>query len=245
MVMTRSDLGDFQKQVSALNAQSQQVLAAKNAAVARQQTERAQQTFIANIDRIIGRVQKFDSEADVHLGRFPGAEERYRTITEKMTEYVAHERHLAANQTAAVARGQLSVAATQASIATDQLHNSVQQLETSLHTRVEPIAADATGLEQGCRAVVPPGDLTPAQADARTDACRRLFAADTPFRQKFEAVSTGVGHLEQTHAHKRSVRQELLRAAGHLQWSHRGTHGKIRFQRRRTSVVRSRSRGNS
>ena len=71
IVLTQSDLGDYQQQLNALNAQSQRILAAKNAAVARQRTEQTQQNFISEIDRIVGGMQRFDSEADVYLSRFP------------------------------------------------------------------------------------------------------------------------------------------------------------------------------
>jgi hypothetical protein len=217
IVLTRSDLSDYQRQVNTLNAQSQGILAAKDAAAVRQRTERTQQTFISEIDRIVGRMQKFDSEADVHLSRFPGVEQRYHAITAKMTEYVSRERQLAGNQNATVARGQLSVAASQASINADQLHNSAQSLQSTFQTNVQPIANEATDFERGCRAFVPPGNLTLAQTDARNEACRRLFIAGAPFRQKFEAVLAGLVHLEQVYAQERKVQEGLLESAQQLE----------------------------
>ena len=217
MVLTRSDISEYQQQVNTFTAQSRQVLATEASEVARRTTERVQQNFITRIDQIVGGMEKFDSEADVHLGRFPRVEARYHAITARVAEYVGRERQLAGNPGAAVARGQLSVAANQTSIATDQLHNEAQALQWSIQTNVQPIAAEATAFEQGCRGVVPPGDLTPAQADARNDACRRLFLADPPFRQKFGAVVAGFADIEQVYARERSAQQELLRSAQRLQ----------------------------
>lgn len=217
IILTRSNLSDYQRQVNALNALSQRILSAKDAAFARQRTEQTQQNFISEIDRIVGRMQKFDSEADVHLSRFPGVEQRYHAITAKMTEYVSRERQLAGNQNTAAARGQLCVAASQASITADQLHNSAQSLQSTFQTNVQPIAIEATDFEQGCRGVVPPGDLTRAQTEARNAACRRLFLADAPFRQKFEAVSAGLAHLEQVYAQERKVQEGLLQSAQQLE----------------------------
>jgi hypothetical protein len=216
VVLTRSDLGEYQRQVTALNVQSQRIVAARDAAVVRERNERIQRNTISEIDRVLGGMQTFDSEADVHLSRFPGAEQRYRAITAKMTEYVDRERQLTGGPSAAVARGQLSVAATRASIATIQLHNSARSLQSLFQTNVQPLAAEATDLEQGCRAA-PPSDLTPAQKDARNAACRRLLLADALFREKFAAMEAGLVHLEQVYAKESTAQQSLLQSAQRMQ----------------------------
>ena len=73
-------------------------------------------------------MHNFSVEADGHLARFPGAEDRYRAVTTKMAQYVNREGDLSGNPNASVARSQLGVAATQVSLATDQLHNTAQSL---------------------------------------------------------------------------------------------------------------------
>ena len=83
----------------------------------------AQVNFVSQIDQLMRRMAQFDAEADIHFGRFPGAEKGYEGITARVGAYVARERQLAGNTNAAVARGQLSVAANQASIQTEQMHN--------------------------------------------------------------------------------------------------------------------------
>ena len=75
------------------------------------------------------RMQELDSDADLHLGRFPAAESRYIAITARMTDLLKRERQLTGNSNTSVARAQLVVAMNQASIETDQLHNSAQSLK--------------------------------------------------------------------------------------------------------------------
>ena len=178
VVLTRSDLKEYQQQIDSLNAQSQRILAAERtaaaanqavaaaaarasgeaaqAAAALQQTADAVQNFISRIQGAVKRMQELNAEADVHLGRFPGAEDRYRAITAKMTEYLNQERRLAGDPNTGVARSQLVVTMTQGSIAMDQLHNAADSLKTSLQMTVQPVAEGAADLAQRCRTAVPP-----------------------------------------------------------------------------------------
>lgn len=217
MVLTRSDLSDYQRQINTVNTQAQQVLAAQQAAAARQENERILNDFIAMVDQLVNKMQNFTSEADVHLGSFPGAEDRYRAITAKMTEYVNRERQLSGDPSAGVARGQLDLAANQASIDTDQLHNSAQSLRASFESNIQPLTGEAANFEAACRQPVLPGLLTPAQSAARNAACERLFRADVPYRQKFEAMTQGLMRLEQTYQQERKAQEGLLQMATRLQ----------------------------
>lgn len=217
MVLVRADISDYQKQVNALNTQSQGILTANAAARTRQRTAQTQQNFVSEIARLVARMRQLDSEADVHLDRFPGAEDRYRAITSKMGEYLDKERQLARRPDAGVARSQIVVAMNQASIATDQLHNSATSLESSVQANVQPVAREVREFEQGCHAVVPPGDLTPSQMAARDGACRSLFPVAETFRQKFDALVHGLAHLEQVYAQERKAQEGLLQTAQRLE----------------------------
>ena len=217
-VLNRADMPEYQKQLANLNATSQSVLAAKAAAVSRQRMDQAQRNLVAQIDQTVTRMQRFDSDADVHLGRFPGAERHYQAITAKIGEYVQRERSLAGNSNAEVTRSQLSVAATQASFETDQMHYQTQSLESSLSVDVKPLSDEAANLEAACGA---PGatlpNLTPAQTDAHNAACGRLATALPTFRQKCSAMTAGLAHLEQVYSQEKNAQQALLQTAEKLQ----------------------------
>jgi hypothetical protein len=208
-VLKRSSLADYEAQVSALNARSQNIIASKAAAESRQRTERAQMNFVAQIDQLIANMQRFDSEADVHLGRFPNIEKGYEGITAKVNGYVERERQLTGSPNAAVARSQLSVDATQASLATDQLHNQGELFQSTFETNVKPIAAEVTTFEQRCQ-TVPPDDEIKA-------ACVRLVNAAPPFRERYNAIEAGLAHLEQVYMQEHNTQQRLLQAAQRLQ----------------------------
>lgn len=214
LVLTRADLSAYQEKLNALSVKSQSFIEANNAAIARQKSAWAQQSFVADVDQTVAKMRRFEAEADVHLERFPGVEKRYHAITAKMTAYIDRERQLAKNPQAGVARGQLFVAATQASIATDQLHNSGELLQSSLQTNIRPIAITANELEQKCRAVAATlHELTEQQIEVRTAACTRLSLADAPFRLRLNSVSAGLSHLEQVYLQERNSQQKLVHTA--------------------------------
>jgi hypothetical protein len=218
LTFTRSTPAEFQARVAALNARSQSITQAKAVAQAQQRTFQAQANFVSQVDQLIRRMAQFDSQADVHLGRFPGAEKGYEGITARVGEYVARERRLAGNPNAEVARGQLSVAANQASIQTDRMHYQGESLQSSLETNVKPMADQATAFEQQCRAVSQnSGHLTPAEVQNVNAACGRLDSAVGPFRQKFSAMSAGLAHLEQVYQDEHGRQQQLLQTAQRLE----------------------------
>ena len=218
LTFTRSTPAEFQAKVAALNARSQSITQAKAVAQAQQRTFQAQANFVSQVDQLIRRMAKFDSQADVHLGRFPGAEKGYEGITARVGECVARERRLAGNPNAEVARGQLSVAANQASIRTDQMHYQGESLQSSLETNVKPMADQATAFEQQCRAVSQnSGHLTPAEVQNVNAACGRLDSAVGPFRQKFSAISDGLAHLERVYQEEHGKQQQLLQTAQRLE----------------------------
>lgn len=104
VTLKRSTLSEYQAQLSEQNNRSQAILSARTASESRQRTFQEQKNFVAEIDLLVGKMQRFDSEADIHLNRFPGAEKGYVGITAKISEYVARERQLAGNPNASNTR---------------------------------------------------------------------------------------------------------------------------------------------
>lgn len=214
----RSTPADYQAEVAELNARSQSILHAKAVAQAQQRTFRAQADFVAQVDQLIGRMARFDSEADIHLARFPGAEKSYSTITAKTEAYVARERQLAGNPNRSVMRGQLSVAATQASLLTEQLHNQGVSLESALEGNIKPLADQASAFEGQCHAVsLNSSNLTPAEIQNVNAACDRLTSAEVPFQQKYAAMSDGLAHLEQVYQRERTAQERLIQESERLE----------------------------
>jgi hypothetical protein len=218
LTFRRSPPSEFQAKVAELNARSQTIIQAKAAAQTQLRTMEAERQFVAEVDRLIGRMQQFDSQADVHLGRFPGAGKAYEGITSRVGEYVARERQLAGNPNEAVARGQLSVAANQASIQTEQIHNQGEALQSALETDVKPIADQATSFEQQCHAASQnSGNLITTEIQDVNAACDRLASAVVPFRQKYAATADGLAHLEQVYQDEKGKQEQLLQTAQRLQ----------------------------
>jgi len=202
VILNRADFDEYQGEVKALHAKSQHILSAKN-----------QQDLISGIDRVVSRMQQVALEADTRLIEFPKAEERYHAVTARVTEYTNRERELGRNPSTGVARSELDVAANQVSLATEELHNSLQSLRFSVQANVQGLAPEVDGLERGCRAVVPPGDLTSLQTSSRNAACKNLFRVDASYRHSVDAVVHGLIHLEDAYQRESHIQQGLLQAA--------------------------------
>jgi chromosome segregation ATPase len=211
LVLRRSDLNGYQTEIKALNIKSEQITA-NAAAVAR--AAQAQEHFSSEINRILRQMQDFDANADLHLSRFPGAEERLHAITVKMEEYVNRERQLAEQSKADIARSQLGAALNEGLLATDQLHNSIQSLQQALESDVRPISVEATDLEQDCHHIPA---ITLRQGEADIAACDQLSRVDRPFREKLNAMTRGLAHLDDVYKRERNIQENLLQAAGRLQ----------------------------
>jgi hypothetical protein len=217
LVLRRADFGEYQQRLGELTAQSSQIVGAKKAAEAREQIEQRQQSVIAETERIVGRMERFDVEAEAHLKRFPDIEKHYREITQRVAKYVDRERELKSNPNAGVTRSQLSVAASQASIETEQLHNSIQSSQSTFELNIKPVAAEATSLEERCHADDSPGALIPSEVEARNAACERPLLAEATFRQRYSATATGLADLERVYLQERNTQQGLLKTAETLQ----------------------------
>jgi hypothetical protein len=218
ITFTRSTTAELQAKANDLNARSKSIIQAKTAAQTQLRTLEAQRIFVAEIDSLIERMARFDSETDVHLGRFPGAEKSYAAITAKTEGYVARERQLAGNPNAYNVRVQLSNAVIQNENLTEQMHNQTVSLETSLEENIKPRANQATAFEQQCHAVSQnSGNLTTAEIQDVNAACDRLASAVVPFRQKYAAIVDGLAHLERVYQDERGKQQQLLQTAQTLQ----------------------------
>ncbi len=240
VVFKRSTPADYQTHVADLNSRSQLILHAKAVAQAKEQAEQrslqeqeeqrtlqeqaaqrtfqAQANFVAEIEQLIRKMGQFDSEADIHLGRFPGAEKGYEAITAKAASYVARERQLAGNPNAYNMRVQLSNAVIQVENATEQVHNQGVSLQSSLEGNIKPLADQATAFEQQCHAVSQnSGNLTPAEIQNVNASCDRLASAAIPFRQKYAAMSDGLANLEQVYQRERDKQEGLIQESQKLE----------------------------
>jgi hypothetical protein len=225
IVLVRSNLSEYQDQLSMLKADSKRITSARAAALntqrrqraaasARLRTEQINENLISEIDRVIGGIQKFEEDADVHLGRFPKVEGRYHEITAKIADYSDRARRLPDSPQAFATRDQLSAAATQASLAADQLHDSGISLRSALQSEIgSSLSSDISKLERICKSDRPSIEFTEAQAEVRATACYQLASAETAFRTKFQSISSGLDHLERVYQDERRAQQNLVQLA--------------------------------
>jgi hypothetical protein len=229
ITLKRASFAEYQAQIAQENSHAQEIRATKAGAEARAEASRAavqsraealqaERNFTAEIDDLVAKMQQFDTEADVHLGKFPNAEKQYKAITEQMADDVAHERQLAGNLDKAVDRSQLDVAATQASFTTDQMHYQAKSLQSSLQMNIAPLVSQDIVAEQECtNSGSITSDLTAIEIDRRQAACSRLSSTGPLFRDKYTALSAGLRNLEDVYAHEKQAQGSLLATAQKLQ----------------------------
>jgi len=216
-ILNRARLSDYQAAMKTLDSQSQGILAAKASRDAQVQFAQEQQNFLSAVNQLISRMEQFDSAADIHLGRFPGAEERYRAITARVAQYVNRDRQFAGNPNASAMRGQLYIAAIRSSQTSFPLHDQQLSLETAFQNTVNPISQELASLQQKC-AVGPSGLVSPTlpQSLGRKLACERLSATAGVFRQKANAMGVGLQDLEQIYQQEHQKQQELIQEAANF-----------------------------
>lgn len=219
MVFKRTTVDAYQKQLAHLNASARQVVEAKAKAETRKRTFQSQRSFVAGVDSLIQRMKQFDSDADIHLGRFPNAEKAYESITSRVSSYVDRKRQFADNSPNALnARSQLSNAAMQAENLTEQMHNQTLSLQSSLDGTVKPLADQAESYEQQCRAVASNTDnLTRDEVQNVRAVCDQLTGAYGPFREKYNAMAAGLAHLEQVYKRERAEQESLIQKSERLE----------------------------
>jgi hypothetical protein len=216
LVLTHADLDEYQTHLSTLNMESQKMIAAKNAEQAREKTARTLENMVLGINQLEERMSRFESAADIHLGRFPKVEKQYQNITAKISEYVSRERTLEAKQNSSVVRSQLVVDEYQIALDTNAIHLDVESLRSSFETGVEPISTEAAHVIAACHGAAP-ADLYPSQNDARGTACNHFANVYPAFRQKYDAFSAGLAHLELIYNQENKAQQDLIRAGEKLQ----------------------------
>jgi hypothetical protein len=229
ITLKRASLADYQAQVTQQNGQAQAILTAKAdaeararalqaAAASRAEALQAERDFAAAVDGLVNKMQQFDTEADVHLGRFPNAEKHYEAITAKIAEDVARERQLAGDPDRAVDRAQLDVAATQESFTTDQMHYEAQSLQSSLKQDIAPLVSQDMTSEQKCTGGDSlTSDFTATEIEGRQVACKRLLSTGPLFRDKYTAMSAGLRNLEDIYAREKQAQGSLLATAQKLE----------------------------
>jgi hypothetical protein len=67
-----------------LNARSESITAAKLDAQTKMTAFDNQKRFVTAVDQLVKRLEDFERQADVHLGRFPNGERDYVAVTDKV-----------------------------------------------------------------------------------------------------------------------------------------------------------------
>jgi hypothetical protein len=228
ITLKRASLAEYQAQVTQQNSTAQSILTAKADAESRERALRAdaesraealqaEKNFTAQTDELVNKMQRFDTEANVHLGRFPNVEKRYEAITAKMVEDVSRERQLAGNPDKAADRSQLDYDATEVSLDTDQIHYDAQSLQSSLQSDIAPLVSLDMVTEQKCKSDSLTSDLTATEIDGRQAACSRLLSTGPLFRDKYTAMSAGLRNLEDVYTHEKQAQGSLLATARKLE----------------------------
>ena len=135
-----------------------------------------------------------------------------------ITEGIAKDGQLAGNPKASNQRVQISNALIQGTNLTEQMHNQSESLESSLEGNVKPAAEQSIGLLKQCRFFAPNNtDLTPTEVQNVTAACSRLESAYVPFREKYNAMVSGLAHLQQVYKQEEINQQKLVQESEKLQ----------------------------
>jgi hypothetical protein len=176
---------------------------------------------LGQLESALPKMEHFNSAVDAWIAKIPTIENRYKTITARMTDYLNRERQLSGlrDPRAGVARSQISVAMSQASIATDQLHIQVQPVQSEFDNQVAPLRERVFAFVQPCRVVSQSDPATfPTTYSRLSDACGQLAALSPIFLEKYGALSQGLHQLEDAYNVERGRQEQLVQVSNQIQW---------------------------
>jgi hypothetical protein len=212
VVFIRGTEADYQVSTNELIQQANNIVVGKANAEAAKRELVSQQGFANELNELVDRIQRFGTEADIHLARWPGAQANYRAITDKMNLYLRKERTLVGIDAASVERGQISVAISQGSIGTDQLRNSAISLQNEFKFNVGPLMESMDIHLLKCRNLG-----TFAAYRSVTSACDKLGKESQSFRQKYNLVAQGLIGLENAYQEEHKKQEKIVQISEQLE----------------------------
>ena len=148
-----------------------------------------QQNFAQSVQVLCDKMQKFETAGTATLLKFPTISAKYRTITEKIDNYLQRDRKLAGNSSASYSRSQISYAMENGIYATNQVHFAVQSLRDSFTSDVQPqMQAAQTAMRLCGNTSVPVPTVAPA--------CERLQKLFPAYSKAYHDVTVGLSNLE-------------------------------------------------
>ncbi|MBS0277855.1 MAG: hypothetical protein JSR81_09545 [Proteobacteria bacterium] len=201
VTFARANELEYQWTLVAVEKNAQAIAFAREQAERQRQEDAKRNQRVARIEKLTAILKNFDTEASVHLHRWPGAEKTMQAITSDMEAKLQQEHSLEGN---GVARGQLAVAINQDDVSAEQMHNQLLSLKNDFTNNVEPMMAIAGRAKSICA------------SDSRPDvasACQAFSQAYATALPQYQAVSTGLDHLESIYQIEHQKHQDIMQAA--------------------------------
>lgn len=150
----KSDLNQYNLQVEALQARSQQALATKADAQARAKAVENERNILGEARQLSVRIDKFNTSLSDYFTKLPEAEQRYQVITKKMQEYFEKQQKISGDQIPQIsARHELASAIREGLSKTNSIHNDVTSFENEfLHTS-EKLSSKTNEITAACKQI--------------------------------------------------------------------------------------------
>jgi len=200
----KADTSEYEADLLKIKSDANAIVAAKDRVEAERRLNAQKANFLNKMSSLTLRLQHFEEQADIHLQRFPKAEDAFVLITSEMQKKLDRERQLSGGRYF-VTRGQLSVSISQDSISTEQLHNGLEPLKASFRSEVLPALTEAEQIEAICTDKARPAYLA--------ENCDHLSDALKSAEPKLHAFALGVDHLEEVYQQQQQKQKDIIEAA--------------------------------
>ena len=213
--LVKSDEADFRAKVAMLTDQAHQMNAARARQEAAQRQAKAEADYLNHLHNLTQQMDAFTAKADVQLKKFAPAEQRYRTITERMPAALAREQSIYGDGQAAVARSQISVSISQAEIASNQIHIEIGGAYQNFNFTSGPLLRGSADMTQGCHTAhaVTVADPVPPGRETWNSACLKLLDSAMKFRDRVKALRAAFDHIEEVWQAEHRDQESLVRAS--------------------------------
>ena len=179
--------------------------------------EKTLNSFAANVQQLISRMEKFNVAADGVAPKLSAAQQKYQSITSKIGEYYEHQRDLSANPDTFTIRNQIYIAIIQGMNTSDQLHNQVLSGQMEFENKIVPLMKQVVEAEQSCNRLQPQdsGQATAANKLAFS-VCHTFANSVVPFKQKYNTLASGYARLEDEYQNEIRRQHQIEQASAQI-----------------------------
>jgi len=197
-VFQKSDLDEFEKKATMINATSQSLLLRKS-------EEEKKNKFVSDVGNLNSSMDNFVKASDDITQKLSETEERLQKITTKMASLLEKERQLADNKNAGSAQMELVSSIMEGRSVTQSLQWDVNALQTKIRNHQQATYDRVDGMERECH------------NSSGLSACEKFLQSLPRYREKYSIVKRRISSWETVYNKEKPSQDQIFEQAQAVQ----------------------------